>query len=104
MCCEISHKVLRTDTVLDQMGEVFQKTKGGPGFRADVEKALLGAIIITRWLRRIYEVRVLRICFPLHLKAFLTVPPGTITRPTGSTRSPGTRSRLTSSRGRTGRS
>ena len=54
MCCEISHKVLRTDTVLDQIGEVFQKTKGGPGFHADVEKALLAAIIITRWLRRIY--------------------------------------------------
>ena len=56
MCCDISHKVLRTDTVLDQIGEVFQKTKGGPGFHADVEKALLAAIIITRWLRRIYKV------------------------------------------------
>ena len=42
--------------MLDQIGEVFQKTKGGPGFHADVEKALLGAIIITRWLRWIYEV------------------------------------------------
>ena len=49
MCCEISHKVLRTDTVLDQIGGVFQKTKGGPGFHADVDKALLGAIIITRF-------------------------------------------------------
>ena len=48
LCCEISHKILRTDTVLDQIGEIFQKTKGGPSFHADVEKALLGAIIITR--------------------------------------------------------
>ena len=48
LCCEISHKILRTDTVLDQIGEVFQKTKGGPSFHADVEKALLGAIVITR--------------------------------------------------------
>merc|ERR1719431_1385013 len=56
MCCEISHKVLRTDTVLDQMGEVFQKTKGGPSFHAEVEKALLGAIIITRYNNKTYRV------------------------------------------------
>ena len=48
LCCDISHKVLRTDTVLDQIGQIFQKTNGGPSFHADVEKALLGAIVITR--------------------------------------------------------
>ena len=40
---------VRTDTVLQQIGEVHQKTRGGPSFHADVEKALLGAIIITRY-------------------------------------------------------
>ena len=32
LCCEISHKILHTDTVLQQIGEVHQKTRGGPSF------------------------------------------------------------------------
>jgi len=56
LCCEISHKILRTDTVLDQIGEVFQKTKGGPSFHSEVEKALLGAIIITRYNNKTYRI------------------------------------------------
>merc|ERR1719411_2388850 len=56
MCCEISHKILRTDTVLDQIGEIHQKTRGGPSFHAEVEKALLGAIIITRYNNKTYRV------------------------------------------------
>jgi len=56
LCCDISHKVLRTDTVLDQIGQIFQKTKGGPSFHADVEKALLGAIVITRYNNKTYRI------------------------------------------------
>ena len=56
LCCEISHKILRTDTVLQQIGEVHQKTRGGPSFHADVEKALLGAIIITRYNNKTYRI------------------------------------------------
>ena len=44
LCCEISHKILCTDTVLQQTGDVHQKTRGGPSFHADVENTLLGAI------------------------------------------------------------
>ena len=56
LCCEISHKILRTDTVLQHIGEVHQKTRGGPSFHADVEKALLGAIIITRYNNKTYRI------------------------------------------------
>lgn len=56
LCVEISHKILRTDTVLDQIGDIFQKTKGGPNFHSDVEKALLGAIIITRYNNKTYRI------------------------------------------------
>merc|ERR1719435_227497 len=56
LCCEVSHKILRTDTVLQQIGEVHQKTRGGPSFHADVEKALLGAIIITRYNNKTYRI------------------------------------------------
>ena len=48
LCCEISCKVLRTDTVLEQIEEVYKRTSGGANFKPSVEKALLGAIVITR--------------------------------------------------------
>ena len=48
LCCEISCKVLRTDTVLDQIEEIYKRTSGGANFKPSVEKALLGAIVITR--------------------------------------------------------
>lgn len=56
MCCEISNKILRTDTVLNQMEEIIKR--GGPtaSFRSMVEKALLGAIIITRYNNRTYRI------------------------------------------------
>ena len=48
LCCEISCKVLRTDTVLEQIEEIYKRTGGAGSFRPSVEKALLGAIVITR--------------------------------------------------------
>ena len=54
--CEISRKILRKDTILQQIGEVHQKTRGGPSFHADAEKALLGAIIITRYNNKTYRI------------------------------------------------
>ena len=49
LCCEIGSKVLRTDTVLDQIQEVFKRTGSNTAvFRSSVEKALLGCIVITR--------------------------------------------------------
>ena len=50
LCCEISCKVLRTDTVLEQIEEIYKRTTGGPSFKPSVEKALLGAIVITRYV------------------------------------------------------
>ena len=44
LCCVISHKMLRTDSVLDQICEVFQKTNAGPSLHLDVGKALPGVI------------------------------------------------------------
>ena len=50
LCCEISCccKVLRTDTVLEQIEEIYKRTGESGSFRPSVEKALLGAIVITR--------------------------------------------------------
>jgi len=56
LCCEISCKVLRTDTVLEQIEEIYKRTTGGPSFKPSVEKALLGAIVITRYNNATYRI------------------------------------------------
>merc|ERR1719244_843984 len=56
LCCELSCKVLRTDTVLDQIEEIHKRTSGGPNFKPSVEKALLGAIVITRYNNSTYRI------------------------------------------------
>ena len=56
LCCEVSHKILRTDTVLDQIEEVHKRTGASGSFRASVEKVLLGAIVITRYNNKTYRI------------------------------------------------
>merc|ERR1711970_991164 len=56
LCCEISCKVLRTDTVLEQIEEIYKRTTWGPSFKPSVEKALLGAIVITRYNNATYRI------------------------------------------------
>jgi len=56
LCCEVSCKVLRTDTVYDQIQEIHKRVGGGPNFHRSVEKALLGAIVITRYNNQTYRV------------------------------------------------
>jgi len=56
LCCEIGNKILRTDTVLDQIEEIIKRGGNSSSFRALVEKALLGAIIITRYNNKTYRV------------------------------------------------
>ena len=53
LCCEISCKVLRTDTVLEQIEDIYKRTSGGPSFKPSVEKALLGAVAITSLSARV---------------------------------------------------
>ena len=45
LCCELSSKVLRTDTVYEQVKDIMNRTSN----HSAVEKALLGAIVITRY-------------------------------------------------------
>jgi len=56
LCCEISNKILRTDTVLDQMEELHRRGGSTTSFRSTVEKALLGAIVMTRYNNKTYRV------------------------------------------------
>ena len=43
---EVSHKILRTDTVLEQIALIA--TRDRANYRANVNKALLGQIVMTR--------------------------------------------------------
>ena len=57
LCCEVGNKVLRTDTVLDQISEVARRTGSNTAaFRSSVEKALLGCIVITRYNNKTYRI------------------------------------------------
>ena len=56
MCCEISNKILRTDTVLNQMEEIVKRGGANASFRATAEKALLGAIVMTRYNNKTYRI------------------------------------------------
>ena len=54
LCCDVSHKILRTDTVLEQMEEVLKKDRAN--FRTSFEKLLLGQIIMTRYNAKTYRI------------------------------------------------
>ena len=54
LCCEVSHKVLRLDTVLDLIRDISRR--GGGDFRRNVEKALLGVIVMTKYNNRTYKI------------------------------------------------
>jgi len=56
LCCEIGNKILRTDTVLDQMEELLKRGLSTNTFRANAEKNLLGAIVMTRYNNKTYRV------------------------------------------------
>jgi len=56
LCCEIGNKILRTDTVLDQMEEIIKRAGASSSFRSIVEKSLLGAIVITRYNNKTYRI------------------------------------------------
>ena len=49
-------RFIRTDTVYDQIQEIHKRVGGGPNFHRNVEKALLGAIVITRYNNQTYRV------------------------------------------------
>merc|ERR1719323_301032 len=56
LCCEVSCKVLRTDTVYDQIQEILKRGGAGANFHKQVEKVLLGAIVITRYNNKTYKI------------------------------------------------
>jgi aubergine-like protein len=54
LMCDISHKIFRTETVVDVMKEL--KRKAGSAFRIELEKTLIGSIVFTSYNANTYKV------------------------------------------------
>jgi len=54
LCCDVSHKVLRTQTAHELMKDVINQKS--PDVQAGVQKALLGAVILTRYNNKCYRI------------------------------------------------
>lgn len=53
---EISHKVLRVDSVLDVIRDITQKCRNRANLQAELDKALLGQIVITKYNNKTYKI------------------------------------------------
>ncbi|XP_068166185.1 piwi-like protein 2 [Antennarius striatus] len=54
LCVDVSHKVLRSDTVLDVMNVLYKQSR--ENFQDECTKELIGSIIITRYNNRTYRI------------------------------------------------
>ncbi|KAM9360170.1 piwi-like protein 2 [Symphorus nematophorus] len=54
LCVDVSHKVLRNDSVLDVMNMLYQQSK--ENFQDECTKELIGTIVITRYNNRTYRI------------------------------------------------
>lgn len=50
LCAEVTHKILRTDTVYDFLNDLYQTSRS---FTNDAIKALVGEIVLTRYAVRV---------------------------------------------------
>ncbi|XP_037807550.1 protein argonaute-3 [Lucilia sericata] len=54
LCCDVSHRLLCQKTVLDMLIDIHKSNSGS--FQEAAKKALLGAVIITRYNNRTYRI------------------------------------------------
>lgn len=54
LMCDVSHKILRTNTVLDEMYDIYNTTRGN--FQDEVTKRLVGQIVLTRYNNKTYKI------------------------------------------------
>lgn len=57
MCVDVNHRVLSTATVLEKLEHAHRSAKGNmQEFKNNVEKALLGAVVLTRYNNKTYRI------------------------------------------------
>lgn len=55
LCADISHKIIRSDTLLDLMYELYQQARGD-SFYDDCVRKFVGSIVLTRYNNKTYRV------------------------------------------------
>ena len=53
--CEVAHKILRTDSALSTIKELYQRFRGNDAIRA-IRRALIGAIVISVYNNKTYRI------------------------------------------------
>lgn len=56
MCAEITSKVMRTETLLDQLRTIGQNLRRGEDIREKFKQEVLGAVVLTDYNNRTYRV------------------------------------------------
>ena len=56
MGCEISHKILRTDSALSTIKQVQQRISGADQAVRAIKRALIGAIVIASYTNKTYRI------------------------------------------------
>ncbi|KAG1657737.1 Piwi-like protein 1 [Nymphon striatum] len=56
MMVDSNSKVLRTDTVLDQMNEIQRKTRSQTNYMDEIKRQLLGIIVVTKYNSNTYRI------------------------------------------------
>ena len=56
LCADVSHKLLRTDSVLDYLYQIYDDCQGGGNFHELAAKKLVGEIVLTRYNNKTYRI------------------------------------------------
>ena len=48
LCADVSHKIMRSDTVYDTLNDLYQNPPRGTSFHEAAVKMLVGEIVLTR--------------------------------------------------------
>ena len=54
--CEVSHKILRTDSALSTIKQVYQRFGAGSEAVRAIRRALIGAIVISTYNNKTYRI------------------------------------------------
>jgi aubergine-like protein len=56
MGCEVTHKMLRTDSALSTIRQIQNRFRGGPEAIRAIRRSLIGAIVISTYNNRTYRI------------------------------------------------
>ena len=55
LTCDVSHRILRQETVLELMKNIYNHKKGGD-WQSEIQRQLIGEMVLTRYNHRVYRI------------------------------------------------